>query len=249
MGHSMTQAGLLLLFCSMALSVFLFSKDKLRYFWAVGFFFSTIILSLTLVRSSWVGWVFATLLILFLYKPKTLIIIPIFFGLFIVAGPKIIKERALSIFSLEKGTNKSRIEYIKVGLRIIKDYPLWGTGPDTVEIVKQNPKYKASNGVKRGVHLHNNIIQTGAERGIPTLLIWLLFMIWTFLSLLKLINNKDPTIRLFSIAALAALVGFNIAGLFEYNFADSEITALFLYMITIPFALKRIQEKSQESAA
>jgi len=33
------------------------------------------------------------------------------------------------------------------------------------------------------------------------------------------------------------------AGLFEYNFADSEITMLFLYMITIPFSLARIQRK------
>ena len=32
-------------------------------------------------------------------------------------------------------------------------------------------------------------------------------------------------------------------GLFEYNFADSEITMLFLYMITIPFSLARIQRK------
>jgi hypothetical protein len=46
-----------------------------------------------------------------------------------------------------------------------------------------------------------------------------------------------------TIAALAALLALFTAGLFEYNFADSEITMLFLYMITIPFSLARIQRK------
>ncbi len=68
-------------------------------------------------------------------------------------------------------------------------------------------------------------------------------MVWVFCSLLKLLKNKDPTLRPFTVAALGALFALFIAGLFEYNFADSEITALFLYLITIPFSLARIQGK------
>jgi hypothetical protein len=51
------------------------------------------------------------------------------------------------------------------------------------------------------------------------------------------------------VAALAAILGLNVAGLFEYNFADSEITMLFLYMITIPFSLARIVEKTEPQPA
>jgi O-antigen ligase len=98
---------------------------------------------------------------------------------------------------------------------------------------------------KTAVHLHNDILQTGAERGIPALVAWMIFIVWVFLSLLKLIKNKDPSLRPFTIAALAALLGLFIAGLFEYNFADSEITMLFLYLITIPFSLARILEKTE----
>ena len=68
-------------------------------------------------------------------------------------------------------------------------------------------------------------------------------MIWTFISLIKLLKNKDPTLYPLTIAALAAVLALFTAGLFEYNFADSEITMLFLYMITIPFSLARIQRK------
>ncbi|HDZ26695.1 hypothetical protein LCGC14_1060330 [marine sediment metagenome] len=241
MGHHMTQGGLLLLFSCMALSMLLITHDRIRYLWGLGFLLSLFALIFTQNRNAWVGLVIAASLILFLYKPKTLIIVPLAVGLFYLVSPQPIKNRALSIFSLKK--NELRIEYMRVGIKIIKEYPLFGTGPDTVDMVFQNPKYELSEGAKRLPHLHNNILQIGAERGIPTLLAWLIFMAWAFISLIKLLKNKDPTLYPLTIAALAALLALFTAGLFEYNFADSEITMLFLYIITIPFSLVRIQRK------
>jgi len=242
MGQVMTQGGLLLLFCCMALSMLIFSRDRTRYLWGLGFLLSLFALVLTQTRNAWVGLVLAASLILFLYKPKALIIVPFAVGLFYLVSPLPLKDRALSIFSLKHLSNMERIEYMRAGIKIIKDFPLFGTGPNTVEKVFQNPKYGLSRIPKSNVHLHNNILQIGAERGIPTLLAWLTFMVWAFCSLLKLLKNKDPTLRPFTVAALGALFALFTAGLFEYNFADSEITALFLYMITIPFSLARIQE-------
>lgn len=243
MGQVMTQAGLLLLFSCMALSIFIFSRMRIRYLWGLGFLLSLIALTFTLTRSAWIGLIIASSLILLLYKPKALIIVPFAIGIFYLISPQPIKRRALSIFSLKDSSNRTRIEYMRAGIKIIKDYPFFGTGPDTVDIVFQNPKYELSEGTKRFPHLHSNILQTGAERGIPTLLAWLAFMIWAFISLIKLLKNKDPTLYPLTVAALGALFALFIAGLFEYNFADSEITMLFLYMITIPFSLARIQRK------
>jgi O-antigen ligase len=243
MGHRMTQAGLLLLFSCMALSMLLFSRGMIRYLWGLGFLLSLVALVLTEARSSWVGMIIAVSLILFLYKPRVLIIVPLAVGLFYLASPQPIKKRALSIFSLRYVSNKYRLELISAGIKIIKEFPLFGTGPDTVDMVFQNPKYNLSKGARESVHLHNNILQIGAERGIPTLLAWLTFMVWVFISLFKLLKNKDPTLHSFTVAALAALLALSTAGLFEYNFADSEITALFLYLITVPFSLARIQNK------
>jgi O-antigen ligase len=244
MGQVMTQGGLLLLFCCMALCMFLFSHNKIRYFWGAGFLLSLFSLILSITRNAWIGLVIASCLILFLYKPKTLIVVPLVILLFYFASPQKIKKRALSSFNPTHRRNITRIEYLRAGIKIIKDYPLFGTGPDTVEMVFQNPKYELSEIAKKNVHLHNNIIQTAAERGIPTLLAWLTFMGLAFTSLLNLLKNKDPTLRPFAVAGLGALVALFTAGLFEYNFADSEVTALFLYLITIPFSLARIQEKT-----
>lgn len=240
MGHYMTQAGLLLLFCAVAMSMFVFLREKIRFVWGLAAVLSLGALILTLTRSAWIGIVVAGCIILFLYKPKVLVVVPVVMALVFLASPWNVKKRALSIFSLRGISNIQRIEYLRTGIQIIKEFPLFGTGPDTVDMVFQNPKYGLSEDAKRNVHLHNNLTQIGAERGIPALLAWLTFMVWALLSLVKLLKNKDPLLKALAAGSLAALFALAAAGLFEYNWGDSEITTLFLYLITAPFALDRI---------
>ncbi len=242
MGHPLTQAGLLLLFFSVASSLFLFSRQKSRIVWALGCALAILALALTLTRSAWVGLAVAATIIIALYKPKALIIIPIVITLFFLLSPKHVKNRIISIFNTRSYSNAQRIEYLKAGIKIIKDFPLFGTGPNTVDMVFQNPKYGLSNLAKQNVHLHNNITQIGAERGIPALMVWLTFMGWVFFSLFKLLRNKDLARYPLTVGALAALLSLSVAGLFEYNFGDSEITVLFLYIITLPFTLTKSKE-------
>jgi len=237
MGHYMTQAGLLLLFVCAALSFLLFLKVRMRWLWGTAFVLATVALAMTLTRSAWVGLVVAGGFILAVYKPKALVLVPAVVALFLIASPQPMKRRALSIFSLHSYANKQRVEYLKAGWQIVREYPLHGTGPDTVDMVFQNPKYGLSEVSRQNVHLHNNIIQIAAERGVPTLLAWVCFMAWAFFSLLKLIKNRGSAVFPHATAAAAALLALVTAGLFEYNFADSEIAVLFLYLITVPFSL------------
>jgi len=239
MGHYMTQAGVMLLFGALALSLFIFSRDKARFFWGLGFLLSVLILILTSTRSAWIGMVIATSVVLFFYKPKTLIIVPLATALILILSPREVKTRALSIFSTRGYSNSQRLEYLDAGIQIIKEYPIFGTGPNTVEMEFQNPKYGLSEEAKQNVHLHNNILQIAAERGIPTLLAWFVFLVWLFISLIKLVPNKDPTLFPSTVAAIAAFLAHFAAGLFEYNFADAEVAALFFYMMVIPFAQSR----------
>jgi len=240
MGQPMTQAGLLILFISLALCLLILSRHKLKWLWGLIIPIAVLALVLTQIRSSWIGLLAASFVILALYKPKALISIPLAIGIIFIFGSQFLKERTTSIFNLRSDVHIERFEFIRAGIKIIKDYPLLGTGPDTVDIVFQDPKYGLSEEAKKNVHLHNNIIQIAAERGIITAMVWLAFIVWTFLSLIKLLKNKDPTLRPFAAAALTALIAFFTAGQFEYNFGDSEITTLFLYIMTVPFALERM---------
>lgn len=244
MGHYMTQAGVMLLFGALALSIFIFSRDKARFFWGLGFVLSVLILILTSTRSAWIGMIIATSVVLFFFKPKTLIFIPIATALILFLSPKEVKNRALSIFSTRSYSNAQRLEYLNAGIKIIKEYPIFGTGPNTVEMEFQNPKYGLSEEAKQNVHLHNNILQIAAERGIPTLLVWFVFLVWLLIFLIKLVPNKDPALFPLTVAAIAAFLAHFAAGFFEYNFADAEVAALFFYIMTIPFAQARNLEKS-----
>ena len=236
MGHYMTQAGLLLLFLCVAMGRLLFSRDKTRWIWGIAFVLTALSLALTLTRSAWIGFVVAFAFLLFLYRPRALIFVPVVIGLFLLFSPRPMKQRAFSIFGLQSYANKHRLEYLKAGWQIVREYPLHGTGPDTVDMVFQNPKYGLSTISRQNVHLHNNIVQIAAERGVPTLLAWTVFIIWAFLALLKLLRDRDAAVFPDAAAAAAALLALVTAGLFEYNFADSEIAVLFLYLITVPFA-------------
>lgn len=244
MGHYMTEAGVMLLFSALALSLFIFSRDRTRFLWGLGFLLSVLILILTSTRSAWIGLIVATSAVLFFYRPKTLIIVPVATALILTLSPREVKNRALSIFSTKSYSNAQRLEYLHAGIKIIKEYPLFGTGPNTVEMEFQNPKYGLSEEAKQNVHLHNNILQIAAERGIPTLLTWFAFLVWLFISLVKLTVNKDPALFPLSVAAIAAFLAHFVAGFFEYNFADAEVAALFFYLIIIPFAQSRNLENS-----
>lgn len=246
MGHYMTQAGLLVLFGCAALSFLCFQRGKLRFVWGGAFGLSLVVLMLTLTRSAWVGMFVGILVLMWLYKPKILILIPFLLALFLIALPPQIRQRAVSIFDMKNATNQQRIEFIRGGLKVVRAYPVFGTGPNMVNIEIKREKYGLSEEAKPlAVHLHNNIIQIAAERGLPALLAWLAFIALTAWALIRRLQSGDPGMRPLAAAALAALAAFFTAGLFEYNFGDSEVTALFFYLIAVPFAREQILRRQE----
>jgi O-antigen ligase len=240
MGHYMTQAGLLVLFGAVALGVAFFGRGKKKIVWAAAFVLSAWALVLTLTRSGWIGLAAALSVILVLWKPRTLVLVPILAAVLFLVSPRTVRYRALSIFSLRDPSNQARLAYAKAGIMIIKDFPLFGTGPDTVDMVFQEPKYGLDAIAKMNVHLHSNLVQIAAERGMIAALAWLGFIATAFVTMLRHMRKKEPEVYALAAGALAALSAFFIAGFFEYNFGDSEIMTLLLFILTLPSALARI---------
>lgn len=250
MGHYMTQAGLLLLFCAIALGFFVFLQKRSRFVWGAAFLVACPALALTLTRSAWIGLAVAACVILSLYKPKLLVLVPVIAVLAYLGSSAEVKRRVDSIFTTRGTSNEVRIEYARAGIKIIKQFPLLGTGPNTVDMEFQLPKYGLSAEARNNVHLHNNILQIAAERGIPALLAWFVFFALAGVDLARIARSRDPALQPAKPAAagaLAAAAALFAAGFFEYNFADSEITLLFLFIITTPFALAAGSRKKQNN--
>ncbi len=229
-GHYMTEGGVMMISFLFILALLLFERFSPINLIALGIILTALILTLT--RSAWVGTVAGVALLLY-WKKKwaPLLLVPVIFVSLLIA-PSRVKERALSIFSLKNVTNVERLNMWRIGLRIFRERPLFGVGQNMVSRIY--PEYNKENLQPTEIpHLHNNIVQIGVERGIFALLLFLGFLVKAVLELLKLKDGGALTPE--AMGAIAVILGFFVAGLFEYNFGDSEVKLLFLAVLTIPF--------------
>ena len=81
-------------------------------------------------------------------------------------------------------------------------------------------------------HLHNVPLQIAAERGLPALALWGWFIVAVAVDLARRLGK--PGSRALAAGGLAAIAAMLAAGLFEYNFGDSEFLMLFLVLVTLP---------------
>jgi O-antigen ligase len=170
------------------------------------------------------------------YKPKILYAaVPGLLILFFLL-PLSIKSRITSIFDPENATNKDRVYMVSIGLKVFKDYPFTGVGPNNIEQVYD--RYKPAEAELTNLHLHNNFLHVLAERGILALLSLLTAFIAIFIFLIGKIKNSIGLEKGISSGALFLFIAFLISGLFEYNFGDAEIKLLLFYFLSIPFVIK-----------
>jgi O-antigen ligase len=234
LGHYMTFSGLLMLVIGCALARIIFGKrDRL---WA-----SLVMpalafaVALTFTRSAAVGACAAAALLLTLKDFRLLAILPVAGALLFAAAPDQVAKR-FSTFSLSDLSVTDRGAMLREGVHMIEAHPLVGVGPDMVE--ELYAQYRDPAAVHEiNPHLHNVPLQIAAERGLPALAVWLGFIVVLVSDLARrFFANRS---RVLAAAALAAVVAMLGAGMFEYNFGDSEFLMFFLMLITLPFAADR----------
>ena len=107
-------------------------------------------------------------------------------------------------------------------------------------------------------HMHNNFLQIAAERGIPGLIIWLWLMIRLLWDALRCYRSAGGNafpggedVRKMALtassAAIAAWVALIVAGLFEYNFGDSEVLMFFLFLAGSPYAFLHLRSETRDT--
>jgi putative inorganic carbon (HCO3(-)) transporter len=231
LGLYMTYSGLLMLVTCAAVSRVMFAQHNRA--WAA-LVLPALVLALvfTLTRSAWVG-ACVGVGILFLLRDFRLIgLLPIAFGAFLILAPANVTARLYSTFSLTDLSNVDRVAMMKSGWRMVKADPLTGVGPDMV--IQVYPAYRDKTAVnQRNPHLHNVPLQIAAERGIPALLVWLWFIATLVRDFFRQRRAVYPSLSNAGLAVIGAMLA---AGLFEYNFGDSEFLMLFLVLVTLPYA-------------
>jgi O-antigen ligase len=233
--HYMTYSGALMLVTTTAAARLIFGARG-RIWPALVMPALVVALALTFTRNAWIGACFATGLLLILKDFRLTALLPAILAILFVVAPDGVANRLTSTFNAQDPGNQDRFAMIEVGARIVADRPLTGVGPNMVPRVYEQyrPDYAVN---ATNPHLHNVPLQIAAERGLPALGVWLWFIGAATLALVRMFRRRRE--RVLAATALAAIAGMLAAGLFEYNFGDSEFLMLFLVLITLPFAAAR----------
>lgn len=235
LGHYMTYSGLLMLVIGTALSRLLFGERE-RVWAAIVMPALLVAVALTFTRSAWVGACVAAALLLSLKDFRLLAVLPVAAAAFFAFAPARVTTRFVSMFDLKDPTNRDRVAMLREGEHMIRDHPLLGVGPNMVQPLYS--KYRDPDAVEPlNPHLHNVPVQVAAERGLPALAVWLGFVGLLVVDLVRGFRSGSRSLTAVALAAVVSMLG---AGMFEYNFGDSEFLMLFLILITLPFAAARL---------
>lgn len=182
-------------------------------------------------RNAWIGAILGLALVAVLRAPRTLWLFAAGLAAVLVIRPAPIMDR----LTLRDASSVDRYYMWQAGLDMIRDKPVFGQGPG--RILAAYPAYRwpeAPNALTP--HMHNNVLQVAAERGLPCLAWWL----WLVAALVAdAWREFRRTGAWGAVAALALLFALLSAGMFEYNFGDSEILMFVLIVSALPYALRR----------
>jgi len=237
----MTFGGQLMLLCVLALSQLLFHPPSRHWFWLVPAF---IILLITLVgtqtRNAWLGFLIACPLLLTLRHRAFLLGLPLLCVISFALAPATVQNRIRSFGNLQDLSVQERFSMWRSGLAMLRDHPWTGVGMGMMRETEK--RYRAADSPfeseRRLGHLHNNVVHIAAERGLIGIgfwvSIWVVFLWrgWCEYRQTEAAGGRDKALVA---GSLACVLGFLFAGLFEYNFGDSEIVSILYFIMALPF--------------
>jgi O-antigen ligase len=193
----------------------------------------------TYTRNAWVALALSVTVLILIRVPRLLLAYVPAAALFVVLAPVPLLHRVASIADLRDPSNYDRLCMLEAGLTMIRERPLFGLGPDLVK--RRYAIYRPLSAPRYEVpHLHNSWLQIAAEQGLPSLAAYLaLNLAAAVLAWRRFVREGGHRGRRADlyVGALVALLAFNLAGLFENNWGDTEVQQPILFVLAIPFCL------------
>jgi O-antigen ligase len=197
----------------------------------------------TYTRGAWLGFAAGALALLPTVRRGRLLVVAGLAGLVVLllAGSPGLRQRLLSMGDPEEATIKERAYMWRSGWAMAREHPALGLGPGGIK--REYWRYARPEAIKhRTGHVHNTPLQILVERGALGLLAWL--WIWAAfyrraIGLLRRLPAERAEARALVAGSVAAVTGFLVAGLSEYNFGDSEVVLVAWALMALPFVVAR----------
>jgi O-antigen ligase len=235
LSHYMTFSGIAMIGGCLLLAWLLEERGRRRWVGALCLVPFTAI-ALTLTRGAYVGTLAALAVYLAVRRPRGLLLAIPLAAVLIAASPRDVRQRFASIVDLGDETNRDRIAMARAGLRMIADRPVFGHGPEMIKTYYV--LYRDENAPRwRVPHLHNNVLQIAASMGIFTAAAYLAIVGLVLARSIVRLRAAPPGESGFLFAGpLLAVTALTFAGLFEYNFGDTEVLIATLLVLAVPFS-------------
>ncbi|UCE27920.1 MAG: O-antigen ligase family protein [Candidatus Coatesbacteria bacterium] len=247
----MTYGGVMAAVCSLTLVALVKAKIRLWARIASASAFAIMLggLAVSLVRSAWLGFGVAFVVIAVIAERRLLWAIPAVIVVALLIAPREITDRAASLvrvgaaFEHAEPTDpdgESRLGIWKTYVRIAGDYPVFGIGLHNARYTYD--RYKDPGSIESEIpHAHNNYLQAVVERGIVGLAAFLALVGALFVIFVRAYRRGPPGSKTYVIglAGVGIMSGFLVEGLFEYTFGDFEIMILIYGLAAIAVALTR----------
>jgi len=203
-------------------------------------------LVLSLSRSAWVGAFVAGVYSIFVFRhhvrqwgaraaASALVVI-----LFMVLMPHV-RERFQVLVSRKEASNAARLEGWKAGLRVWREYPVLGSGPDTFFQAfrphRTEAYLKAAGAGVTQADAHNDLIQMAATEGTLGLIAYL----WVAFVFLRKVLSKKTGPESLCAASLLALIVQN-----QFNFSSVATSAWAAIFAGLLFGTERQVEKGKK---
>jgi O-antigen ligase len=198
---------------------------------------------LTWDRSIWLATVPAVFYLVWCWRAKWTLAIPVLIAAAFLVAPAGTRDRLLSIVNPhgETDSNRHRMVTFVTGIEMVKAHPWFGLGPEQIgrTFDKYVPPY-----VQRPLpvgyygHLHNIYLQYAAERGIPGLLLLLTFIgvaVWDCGHALKRAGPGRSQQKFLLHGTIAVVIAVLLGGMFEYNLGDSEVLMMFVCVVALGY--------------
>ena len=239
--HYMTFSGILLM-ADLILIAQLVCRTESRTVWR---WLALVVLNAaligTLTRSAWVALLVSLVVLAFVHAPRAILALVPAVALALLLAPSPVQQRFASIFDLRNVTNYDRLCMAKAGLRMVSERPLFGLGPETVRA--RYPIYRQPTAPRRTVtHLHNSFVHLAAERGLLALGAYLWLMAGAAMLALRAYRRESSSGGVDAdlyLAVFLSLLAFNVAGIFEANWRDTELQRVALFILSVPYLLRR----------
>ena len=200
-------------------------------------------LAVTYTRGAWIGLCAGAAALLPLSRRGRwallagLVLLPVIF----LAGPRDVSHRFRSMFDPEEAGIKERVYMWRSGVAMWRERPLLGWGPGGVK--REYTRYALPKAFKKRTgHVHNTPLQILVERGALGLATWLAIWIafyWRAIALMRALDASHTRERALVAGSTAAVTGFLVAGLSEYNFGDSEVVMIAWAVMALPWSAAR----------